>query len=372
MSTELDLGWLDPSLGALQRQEAGGGSGLCRAVAARMGVDVVLVRVAIALLALSGGLGVALYAWGTVLSRGSSGVRPIDSMLPAFGRWSPMAQKAVVILTSLAAVSLISQVTPLPWGPGVVLMALFVLARRGRLGGGWAPPTPSDRRQEGTVAASDEDLVAHWRSTMQAAAGAGRGPELLPVVDLYAPAPVAAHAPGPRARPAWLAGAGILTVLIATGALVAVLLGSPRLALGLALAAAGALVVVHAVATRRRRVPRPLLAVLVVAMVAAGWLAPRAAAPTAVPPVDSAVMVIEAIGEERVVDLRDSDLSGVEHIRIEVAASDLTVLLPGSPLSVTSGELLSDVNVYGTGAEPLELTVTIDALLSRVTLEETR
>ena len=67
MSTELDLGWLDPGLGALQRQESGMGSGLCRAIATRMGIDVVLVRVAFALLALSGGLGVALYAWGTAL-----------------------------------------------------------------------------------------------------------------------------------------------------------------------------------------------------------------------------------------------------------------------------------------------------------------
>ena len=72
------------------------GSGLCAAIAARMGVDVVLVRVAFALLALSGGLGVALYAWGTALTRSPTGVRPMDALLPAFARWTPTAPKVVV------------------------------------------------------------------------------------------------------------------------------------------------------------------------------------------------------------------------------------------------------------------------------------
>ena len=76
MAPELDLAWLDPSLRGLTRRDASGlGSGLCRAIAERIGVDPVLVRVALIVLILSGGLGIGLYAWGTVLTRGPSGTR---------------------------------------------------------------------------------------------------------------------------------------------------------------------------------------------------------------------------------------------------------------------------------------------------------
>ena len=100
MAPELDLAWLDPSLRGLTRRDASGlGSGLCRAIAERIGVDPVLVRVALIVLILSGGLGIGLYAWGTVLTRGPSGTRPIDSVLPTFTTWSSLAQKAAVVVT---------------------------------------------------------------------------------------------------------------------------------------------------------------------------------------------------------------------------------------------------------------------------------
>ena len=66
-------------------------------IAERIGVDPVLVRVALIVLILSGGLGIGLYAWGTVLTRGPSGTRPIDSVLPTFTTWSSLAQKAAVV-----------------------------------------------------------------------------------------------------------------------------------------------------------------------------------------------------------------------------------------------------------------------------------
>lgn len=369
MSTELDLGWLDPSLGALQRQESGMGSGLCAAIAARMGVDVVLVRVAFALLALSGGLGAALYAWGTALTRSPAGVRPVDALLPAFARWSPTAQKVVVVLTTLAAVSLVSSISPLPWGPGVLLLALLVLARRGRLGG--TPVTPQPQRTHTSAGAvSDGVLVAQWRSRMQSAAG--RAAEGLPVVDLYAPDAPLTPAPGPRPKTAWLVGVGILGAMLAAGAVTVVLLGGgPGLSLGAALVTGGALSVLHSAIARSTRVPRPLLGVLVIAMVAGGWLAPRAAEPSSPPPAEASVLTLKVVGEERVVNLLGrTDLAGIEHIRVETIASDLTIVLPGTPLSVTSNELFSTLSVLTHDTDPaLDLTVSVDATLSSVTLE---
>ncbi len=372
MSTELDLGWLDPGLGPLQRQESGMGSGLCRAIATRMGIDVVLVRVAFALLALSGGLGVALYAWGTALTPGASGVRPIHSLLPSFEGWSPTAQKAAVILTSLATVGLVSFVTPLPWGPGVILVALFVLARRGRPGGTWSRTAPAPAPAQSRPVASDDDLVAQWRHRMSSAAGSPRGTESLPVVDLYSPEPAVARPSVPRPKAAWLIGVGILGVAAAAGTVGALVLGSPMLGLGAALIAGGSLTALYAAVTRAKRVPRPLLVGLVLAMVAAGWLAPRAAWPSEAPLPEAAVMTIRTVADERVIDLRAEDLTGIDEVRIEAIASDVTVLLPGPPLSVTSNEMFSDVSVEtgNSTAAPLDVDVTVDATLSAVTLEE--
>lgn len=132
MSTELDLGWFDPNLGALQRREASGlSTGLSRAIAERLGVDVILVRVVFVVLTFCAGLGLALYGWGTVLTRGPQGVRPVDQFLPGFRGWSPFSQKTLVVVSTIAFIATIGSAFPLPWGAGLlVLIALAVLRRR--------------------------------------------------------------------------------------------------------------------------------------------------------------------------------------------------------------------------------------------------
>ena len=186
-----------------------------------------------------------------------------------------------------------------------------------------------------------------------------------PSLPWHAPAP-----PWPKA--AWLIGVGILGVAAAAGTVGALVLGSPMLGLGAALIAGGSLTALYAAVTRTKRVPRPLLVGLVLAMFAAGWLAPRAAWPSEAHVPDAAVMTIRTVADERVIDLRTEDLTGIDEVRIEAIASDVTVLLPGPPLSVTSNVLLSDVSVdTGTStAAPLAFDVTVDATLSAVTLEE--
>lgn len=370
MTTHLDLGWLDPGLRGLRRQEAGPGTGLSRAIAARLGVDVVLVRVAFALLALSGGIGVALYLWGSALTPGRDGIRPIDAHLPTFATWSRLAQQATVVGSSIALVALVSSATPLPWGPGVLLLGILVLARRGKLGGRTAAP---DAPAEQPVAESDDHLVARWRSTMEAAAGQDRLAASLPVVDLYSPAPARPQAPRPPA--AWGTGAGILGVAVVASAAAFVLLGSVPAALGSGMVTAGLLTVGYALVTRERRVPRPLLIALVAGMAASGWLSTQAAGELTAS--DPGVLTVKTVADSRVIDLTDTDFTDITELRVEAVASDVTVLLPAWPTGGVADHtnVLSEVTLDPAwpserGRERLDIDVIVDATLSRVRIEE--
>lgn len=374
MTTHLDLGWLDPGLRGLRRQEAGPGTGLSRAIAARLGVDVVLVRVAFALLALSGGIGVALYLWGSALTPGRDGIRPIDAHLPTFATWSRLAQQATVVGSSLALVMLVSSATPLPWGPGVLLLGILVLARRGKLGGrAPAPGAPAAPAATHPAAESDDHLVARWRSTMEAAAGQDRLAASLPVVDLYSPAPARPQAPRPPA--AWGTGAGILGVAVVSSAAAFVLLGSVPAALGSGMVTAGLLTVGYALVTRERRVPRPLLIALVAGMAASGWLSTQAAGELTAP--DPGVLTVKAVADSRVIDLTDTDFTDITELRVEAVASDVTVLLPAWPTGGVADHtnVLSEVTLDPAwpserGRDRLDVDVIVDATLSRVRIEE--
>lgn len=362
MTTELDLGWIDTRLGGLRRQEPGQGSGLCRAVAARLSVDVVLVRVVVALLALSGGLGIALYLWGTALTQGPTGVRPIDSILPSFVNWGRRAQQATVILSSVGLVAAVSSITPLPWFPGVLVIALLLLARRrqGLVGRNQAWPPPATRPQPAGPE-SDDALVARWRATMNAAAG----PAKLPVVDLYSPEPER-RPDAPKARTAWLAGTALLLVSAGAGVGAYLVFGDPVLGLGAGLILAGLLTVVHAVATRTRRVPRPVLVLMVAGAALAGWLSTQAATPD----IPSGTYTVEAVAQERVVDLTAEDLTDVDEIRIEAVLSDLTVILPGPPDDVDTSDVhVSDLTIAPGDGDAFEIPIIVDSTLSSVTLE---
>ncbi|MFD0867387.1 PspC domain-containing protein, partial [Tessaracoccus lubricantis] len=181
MTTELDLGWFDPSLRALQRREASGVStGLSRAIAERLGVDVVIVRVVFIVLAFCAGLGLALYGWGTILTRGPQGTRPIDQVLPGFRDWSPLMQKLAVVISTIILVATLDAALPLPWGAGVlVLIALALVRRRARRA---AAPTQVHYPSPFSPAAApstmspvdDHTLVETWRRHIGDAVGTRR------------------------------------------------------------------------------------------------------------------------------------------------------------------------------------------------------
>lgn len=209
------------------------GSGLCRAIAERIGVDPVLVRVALIVLILSGGLGIGLYAWGTVLTRGPSGTRPIDSV-PTFTTWSSLAQKAAVVVTVILVMVSIGQVMPLPWAAGVLALVVWAWLRRRKPG---AVPQAEDAVDD---TEDDELLIGRWRTRMASAARSAAEPARpLPTVDLYSePAPVEGRKP----RPAWLAGLLILGAMGAVGAVLSSALGvTPMVSLAAVTIAGGAL-----------------------------------------------------------------------------------------------------------------------------------
>ncbi|MCW2810241.1 MAG: hypothetical protein JWP61_699 [Friedmanniella sp.] len=110
-------------------------AGLCGALAARWRVDPVLVRVGWALLALSGGIGIVLYAAGWVLlPREGSDQTLVDTYGGPARRWSRGVWLTVVVLVSLLTGAALGELTPFSAGPALVLAGLWYLLfyRRGR------------------------------------------------------------------------------------------------------------------------------------------------------------------------------------------------------------------------------------------------
>ncbi|WGT46528.1 PspC domain-containing protein [Tessaracoccus lacteus] len=355
MSTELDLAWLDPSCRDLTRREADGlGSGLSRAMAQRLGVDVIIVRVAFVVLALSAGLGLALYGWGTLLTRGPQGSRPIDALLPSFRTWSLGSQKAAVIITTLIFTFVVAASTPLPWGAGFLLLGVVIVVRRWALRG---VRSPEPTGQELSV---DAQLVA-WRSRLEAAAGTTV--HTVPELDLDTAPVVPAPAP-PRARRSWLAGLAVLAAGGGVGAIAHFVAGfSDAVSLAAGVVAAGATAVVLALVMRTRRVPRLVLAALAVAVLSCGWLASQSGAG---PAPDPGVLEISATATDETIDLGEADLTGVDEVVIRAVAADITVAVPG-PV----GELSSDLTLSSLAADPDVETDTGVTVLDRLVIDAT-
>lgn len=363
MSTQLDLAWLDPSLDDLTRRDTDGyGSGLSRALAARFGIDVVIVRVAFVLLALSAGLGLALYGWGTALTRGPAGNRPIDSLLPSFGSWTLRSQKLAVVISSLAFTFAVAASTPLPWGTGVIALIILVFLRR-KSSHGAPVKTPAD---PGSV---DEQL-ASWRARMAEAAGT-RLPAT-PTLDLDAPAARTTAAPAPvRAKSSWLAGLAIVAIAGCAGVFTSLVLGGG----GVEIAAvttitAGVLVALYSLIVRQRRIPRLILGLLVVAIGATGYLATQSTIPAQPAP---GVMDLGFIGaSDETLDLSTLDLEGFDEIVVHPVASNLEIVVPGEVGEIVSHKSFSNVDIdpaltdEDAGSDLLLERLVIDATASNV------
>lgn len=363
MAHDLDrLSW-EESLATLRRTDSSGlGSGLSRAIALHLGIDVVIVRVTFVALTFCAGLGLALYGWGSVLSPGPNGGRPIDSIITGFRSWSPTARILLVLGTSVAIVAAVGASTSLPWGLALLAaLALWWFTRRNQARG-------ADSASLFTAQPMDEnELIEQWRRQTSAAVGR-RVVQPPAVAQPPIPAPPSPPAaPAPRAS--WLAAlvltasaAGVWVLCFAAFGL------SPSASTAVAAIGLGAACAVFGVACRNRRLPRIVVAMLVIPLVACGWL--TAGGGVGAPSGDT--HVVRVFADSTTVDLRD--LTDVDTVEIVAVASDVTVLAPGLPEGgITTTKRFSSVDIQPDATSPRwPVRLVIDATASSVTVEGPR
>ncbi|MEL4505142.1 PspC domain-containing protein [Luteococcus sp. H138] len=120
-------------------------AGVCFAVAKQLRVDPLLVRIATVVLALSSGFGVALYAWAWLVLPQAGRTRSLAQEW--FGQtddWSPQRLLTVGLVGSLVCSLLLGPVAGWGVGPGIVLIAMVLLARRQRPDDVPLPPRPAE------------------------------------------------------------------------------------------------------------------------------------------------------------------------------------------------------------------------------------
>jgi phage shock protein PspC (stress-responsive transcriptional regulator) len=132
-------------------------TGLCGGVARYLGVDPTLIRVGIALLALSGGVGLVLYlaGWLLIPVDGKSG-SVIDDLLGSQARrWSKEIWVAIVVVACIISFAIFGALTPFGVGPAIILAGIwyfgFYKNRKQRQTGENPPPAvevPSPREHD--------------------------------------------------------------------------------------------------------------------------------------------------------------------------------------------------------------------------------
>ncbi|GAA2098108.1 PspC domain-containing protein [Microlunatus panaciterrae] len=102
-------------------------AGLCAGVARHWGVDPVLVRVGWAMLALSGGIGLVLYAAGWLLIPVEGKDRaPIEDVLgPQARRWPREVWIVIVAVAAVVTMATLGSIIPFGFGPAVILAAIW-------------------------------------------------------------------------------------------------------------------------------------------------------------------------------------------------------------------------------------------------------
>lgn len=376
MSNVLDLGTLDPRLHGLVRPaDSRVTSGLCRAIAERYQVDPLLIRLAAIGLTLAGGLGLVAYAWGTVLTPRGNGEPPLRRLLPVFEDWSRTTQLAVVVLTMVVTVGLHGLRGSIPWGPVIIVGVIALLVRRRRAAAAhpdpraWAPPT--------ALGGSVEESLAAWRARMAAHGAAPVVPDQhLPEVDLYAPAP----APRPRSVPperaprSWWGAFAVVAIGAAAAGTPVLTRLTPNLlwAATAGTLAMGVALVGWALLVRSRRIPGAVLALALAAAAGTAGLASWAAEGPSPQASTAAHTTYWVVGDSNgVVDLREVPDDRPSTVRIVAKLAEVRVLLPGTPEHVTTSTRLGEVSGLDSGNRPIPLTLTVEANLAHVILQET-
>ena len=102
-------------------------TGLCGGLAQYWGIDSTLVRVGVAMLALSGGIGVVLYVagWLLVPQDGKTQARADELFGPQIRRWSKEVWLAIVVIACVIAFAIFGAMTPFGVGPAIVLAGIW-------------------------------------------------------------------------------------------------------------------------------------------------------------------------------------------------------------------------------------------------------
>lgn len=370
---------LDPRLADLTRPPSTGVTGgLCRALAERWQVDPVIVRLVALALTFAGGVGIALYAWGWLLTPRVGGTPPILRWLPAFGTWPQRTQAIIVAVSSLVLVLSVARQTGVGWGPVIVVGALaWAMARRRRNATGSSSTTPSDSSstavQPNSARGADES-VEQWRARLSPHAGSP-----LPALDLYAPEalrqPPVPPTPKTRKRNWWAAAAILL--LMGVAACVPILLGLEPAILWSGIAASGTaavLILLLSLIMRSRRLPVALLVLALVGAVGTGLLAVNHSAALNVPPVEitGENQYYEYFGEAPAeLDLTALSVDEATTVSVDATASVVQIRLNEVPGSM---QVLSDTIVvetsYSEGSNSTsQLELIVDGDFSVVEIE---
>ena len=366
---------LDPRLEGLQRPlHTGFTGGLCRALAARWRLDPLIVRLIVVALTFAGGVGVALYAWGCLLTPRDGAQAPILRWLPAFGRWSPNTQLIVIAVSSLVLVLSVARQTGVAWGPVIVVAALaWAVARKRRAGTGSSTVPPASPTAPTPPPVAGE-TVEQWRSRVASHAGSP-----LPMVDLYAPdaAPATTLAPIKHANPtSWWGGAAVF-LLTAVAATVPLIFGMTPTLLWASVAAGGTAAVsllVWALVARHRRMPGALLVVALACAVGSGLLAvseSQAASSIPLDPTAGGTANYSFVGQaDGQLDLTGLPSETPATVTIDATASVVEVRLAAVPETVTVLTDTTHVEQPSSrgAATPSRLTLIIDGDFSVVEL----
>ena len=370
---------LDPRLADLQRPEhTGFTGGLCRALAQRWRVDPIIVRLAAIALTFAGGVGLALYGWGCLLTPRAGGQPPILRLVPAFGRWTTRTQALVVAISSLVLVLSIARQTGVSWGAVIIVGAVAwgVTRRRRRASHPWDPPTgqPADDATPGAEPGPGE-TVEQWRARL-----VGHGGAPLPTVDLYAPPPVSQPIPVTSTTPrtSWWAALAIVA-LMAVGGAVPLALGLEPLLLWSGVGATGTaavMLLIWSLLARTRRLPGTLLVLALLGAAATGALAVSQSQALNLP-LDQAVggtAQYTFVGNSSAsVDLTGLAADTPATVTIDATASVVNVQLAHQPASIVTNSDTIDVMVPSRGGPSTasQLTIIIEGDLSIVELDVT-
>jgi phage shock protein PspC (stress-responsive transcriptional regulator) len=102
-------------------------TGLCGGVARYWGIDPTLVRVGVALLALSGGVGLVLYlaGWLLIPVEGKTTAAIDDLLGPPARNWSKEIWVGIVAVACIASFAIFGALTPFGVGPAILLAAIW-------------------------------------------------------------------------------------------------------------------------------------------------------------------------------------------------------------------------------------------------------